>query len=234
MLHKRQIGRIQGGVWMDRVSTFSIIQANLQHSIAASRIITKTVKINRGIVRTVSGAWIFQVIPCTLWEERIDLGMYPCEKHEHTGSTRILLYGPSSSPSKVFWGWGRKTTGCLFRLSTIWFQGSSPVKGAGGTCAILWEWKSLFNCAVWLQHTSYYNDRGEALVEFLNSLNLELFNQGNEPTFCSGYRQEVIDITLGSFGLLESIAGWGVSLEPSPSDRGHIFSLYRAHPLIKA
>jgi hypothetical protein len=51
------------------------------------------------------------------------------------------------------------------------------------------------------------NDRGEALVEFLNSLNLEILNQGNEPTFCSGYRQEVIDITLGSFGLLESITG---------------------------
>ena len=51
------------------------------------------------------------------------------------------------------------------------------------------------------------NDRGEALVEFLNSSNLEILNQGNESTFCSGYRQEVIDITLGSFGLLESISG---------------------------
>ena len=45
------------------------------------------------------------------------------------------------------------------------------------------------------------NDRGEAVVEFLNSSNLEILNQGNESTFCSGYRQEVIDITLGSFGL---------------------------------
>jgi hypothetical protein len=47
-----------------------------------------------------------------------------------------------------------------------------------------------------------YNDRGEALVKFLNSSNLEILIQSNEPTFCSGYRQEVTDIILGSFGLL--------------------------------
>ena len=48
------------------------------------------------------------------------------------------------------------------------------------------------------------NDGGEALVEFLSS-NLEILNKGNEPTFCSGCRLEVIDITLGYTGLLESI-----------------------------
>jgi hypothetical protein len=48
-------------------------------------------------------------------------------------------------------------------------------------------------------------------VEFLNSSNLEIVNQGNEPTFCSDGWLEVIDITLGSFGLLESITGCEVS-----------------------
>jgi hypothetical protein len=66
------------------------------------------------------------------------------------------------------------------------------------------------------------NGRGEALVEFLNSSNLEILNQGNEPTFCSGSRLEVIDITLESFGLLESITGWEVSSDPSLSDHRHI------------
>jgi hypothetical protein len=55
------------------------------------------------------------------------------------------------------------------------------------------------------------NSRGEGLVEFLNSTNLEILNWGNEPTFYSGGRLEVIDITLGSFRLLESIIGWEVS-----------------------
>ena len=59
-------------------------------------------------------------------------------------------------------------------------------------------------------------------MEFLNSSNLEiLLNQGNEPTFCSGYRQEVTDITLGSFGLLESITSWEVSSELSLSYLTH-------------
>jgi len=65
------------------------------------------------------------------------------------------------------------------------------------------------------------NSRREALVEFLNSSNLEILNRGNEPTFCSGCRLEVIDLTLGSLRLLESIIGWEVSSEPSLSDHRH-------------
>jgi hypothetical protein len=36
------------------------------------------------------------------------------------------------------------------------------------------------------------NDRGKALRGFLNSSNVEILNQGNEPTFCSGSRLEVL------------------------------------------
>ena len=66
------------------------------------------------------------------------------------------------------------------------------------------------------------NGRGEALIQFLNSSNLEILNRGNEPTFCSGNRQELIDITMRSYGLLERIIGWEVSLEPSLSNHRHI------------
>ena len=66
------------------------------------------------------------------------------------------------------------------------------------------------------------NRRGEVLVEFLNSTNLEILNRGNEPTFCSVGRLEVIDITLRSLRLLESIIGWEVSSELSLSDHRHI------------
>ena len=81
------------------------------------------------------------------------------------------------------------------------------------------------------------NDRGEALVEFLNSSNLEILNQGNNSTFCSGSRQEVIDITLGSFGLLESITVWEVSLQPSLLNHRHILFTLRGSisvPLIRS
>ena len=43
------------------------------------------------------------------------------------------------------------------------------------------------------------NGRGEALMEFLNSTTLEIFNRGSEPTFCTSVRREVIDVTLGSY-----------------------------------
>ena len=61
-------------------------------------------------------------------------------------------------------------------------------------------------------------------MEVLNSTNLEILNQGNDPTFCSGFRLEVIDITLGSLGLLGSAKTWEISSEPSMSD--HILILF--------
>jgi hypothetical protein len=64
-------------------------------------------------------------------------------------------------------------------------------------------------------------------VEFLNSSNLKILNWGNEPTFCSGGRSEVIDITLGFLRLLESIICWEVSSELSLSDHRHILFTLR-------
>jgi hypothetical protein len=76
------------------------------------------------------------------------------------------------------------------------------------------------------------NGRGEALIEFLDSSNLEILNRGNEATFSNALRQEVIDITLGSFQLLERITGWEVSSEPSLSDHRHIlFTLQGSLPV---
>ena len=71
------------------------------------------------------------------------------------------------------------------------------------------------------------NGRGESLLGFLNSLNLEILNRGNESAFCNASRQEVIDITLGSYGLLESITNWKVSWEPSLLDHRHILFTLR-------
>ena len=78
-----------------------------------------------------------------------------------------------------------------------------------------------------------YNGRGEALMEFLNSSSLEILNRGNMPTFCSGNIQEVIDITLRSYRLLESTNGWEVSSEPSLSDYRYIlFTLWGSVPVL--
>jgi hypothetical protein len=70
------------------------------------------------------------------------------------------------------------------------------------------------------------NGRGETLVEFIDVSCLEFLNRGNEPSFCNGYRSEVIDITVGSFGLVHNIENWAVSMKPSLSDhRPILFTL---------
>jgi hypothetical protein len=66
------------------------------------------------------------------------------------------------------------------------------------------------------------NDRGVALVEFLNSTDLEILNRDNDPTSCNSRRLDVIDTTLRSFELLQSIKDWEVSSEPSLADHRHI------------
>ena len=72
----------------------------------------------------------------------------------------------------------------------------------------------LVGCDSNAHHTAWgstnCNGRREARIEFLNTSNLEIFNRGSEPTFCTSVRQEVIDITLGSYGLLDSIINWKV------------------------
>jgi len=94
----------------------------------------------------------------------------------------------------------------------------------------------LVGCDSNAHHTAWgstnCNGRGEVLIEFLNST-LEIFNRGSEPTFCTSVRQDVFDITLGSYGLLNSITDWEVSLEPSLSDHGHIlFTLRGSVPVL--
>ena len=59
-------------------------------------------------------------------------------------------------------------------------------------------------------------------MEFQNSSKLENFNQGNVQTFCSGGWLELIDISLGTFGIRESIIGYEISSEPSLSDHRYI------------
>jgi len=77
------------------------------------------------------------------------------------------------------------------------------------------------------------NGRGESLLEFLCSSNVEIFNRGNEPTFSNVSRQEVTDITVGSYGLLESIIRWKVSRVPSLSEHRHIlFTLWGSVPVL--
>uniref|UniRef100_A0A1B6E7F2 Uncharacterized protein n=1 Tax=Clastoptera arizonana TaxID=38151 RepID=A0A1B6E7F2_9HEMI len=47
---------------------------------------------------------------------------------------------------------------------------------------------------------------------------MDIINRGNEPTFVTATRSEVLDITLASMNISSSIHGWRVEEEPSMSD----------------
>jgi hypothetical protein len=66
------------------------------------------------------------------------------------------------------------------------------------------------------------NPRGASFMEYLVSSNLNILNQGNEPTFVIRNKEEVIDLTLGTNRIGNLVSNWHVSDEPSLSDHGYI------------
>jgi len=190
------------------VSTISFIQAKLQHSTAASRILTRTVSV-KGIVRAlIQEPWYR--------EDRI-MGL-------NTPGYTVHSAG----------GTDRSRACILARNMTIWML---PGFSCRDLVAVLVKYiedgaeRQLVVCSTYLpndsedspltkeseeflqycenenlhlimgcdsnaHHTAWgstnCNDTGEVLVEFLNSLNLEILNRSNEATFCTGSRLEVL------------------------------------------
>lgn len=66
------------------------------------------------------------------------------------------------------------------------------------------------------------NERGESLLQFILTNNLDILNVGNEPTFVTQIRKEVIDITLSTTYISNQVSNWHVSDEESCSDHRHI------------
>jgi hypothetical protein len=66
------------------------------------------------------------------------------------------------------------------------------------------------------------NPRGNSLMEFLVSLNLNILNRGKEPAFVVHNRKEVVDLTLGTNKIGDLVSNWHVSDEPSLSDHRYI------------
>ena len=66
------------------------------------------------------------------------------------------------------------------------------------------------------------NSRGESLFDFIISNNLAISNRGEEPTFITTNRREVLDITLVSESISNTIRDWKVLEECSHSDHRYI------------
>jgi hypothetical protein len=200
--------------------TISFIQANLQHSIAASRVLTRTLGVKGIDMALIQEPWyregriirlnipgyplfsaggIYRPRACIL-ASNINTWMLPgfsCRDlvavlinyNEERAERRLVVssvYLPYDSedppPTKEFEELMRYCEERHLYLVIGCYSNSHHTAWGSNNC----------------------NDNGEALLEFLNYSNLEILNQGHYPTYCSAERLEVIYITLGYFGLLES------------------------------
>ena len=66
------------------------------------------------------------------------------------------------------------------------------------------------------------NNRGEALLNFLGTTNLDILNVGCKPTTRNSVREEVLNISLASGRVGTRIRSWRVLEEVSMSDHRHI------------
>ena len=66
------------------------------------------------------------------------------------------------------------------------------------------------------------NRRGYTLSEYLATTDLEVVNQGSEPTFCVNNKRTVIDVTLATKAILAVIQDWQVMPGDSFSDHRQI------------
>ena len=66
------------------------------------------------------------------------------------------------------------------------------------------------------------NDRGDKLLDYILTTQLQICNQGEKPTFANSVREEVIDITLASTGIERKIINWNVSEKENFSDHNTI------------
>lgn len=74
------------------------------------------------------------------------------------------------------------------------------------------------------------NKRGEEVLEYLVSTRLHILNVNNVPTFVTSNRSEVIDLTLCTENIYNSVTKWHVSDEPSLSDHRHICFMVSTTP----
>lgn len=70
--------------------------------------------------------------------------------------------------------------------------------------------------------SSNTNKRGEKLVEYLTTTDLDIQNKGIEATFVNKLRQEVLDITLATQSISNRINNWHVSSQETLSDHREI------------
>ena len=66
------------------------------------------------------------------------------------------------------------------------------------------------------------NDRGKSLFDYIMTCNLMICNVGNDPTFITKNRREVLDVTFATKGIVYQLHAWRVLGKHSFSDHRYI------------
>jgi len=181
------------------VSTISFIQANLQHSITSARVLSRMVSVKGIDMALVQKPWY-----C---EDRIiglNIPGYTLYSAGGTNRPRACILVRSTTIWMLLGFSCRDLVAVLakyiedraerrFVICSAYLQydsGDPPPSKEFEELMRYCENENLYlvmRCNSNAHHTAWgstnCNDREEALVEFLNSSNLEILNQGNEPPF---------------------------------------------------
>jgi len=216
-----------------------VLQVNLQHSKAASAVLCRMLASGLADLALVQEPWLCHgkikglrsnggVLIYDTSSKRprtvivVNRKVDHIQIHEHCSSdlvtVRVRVEGQGSSEWVSF-------CSAYLPYDSIQPPPSRELRSLVGKCEADGE-HLIIGCDSNCHHTNWgssnINRRGENLVDYILSTNLITLNVGNEPTFVTTNRREVLDITLATRYISNLVTEWHVSSEPSCSDHRHI------------
>ena len=215
-----------------------VIQINLHHSKAASAaLLLKLTKSGEDLV-LIQEPWINGNQICGL-----GLKGYKIWFSSKSGKSRSCILGKSNLNMFLIpqYSDGDITAaGLEFEGNKVWLVSAYlaqdktiPPDNLGDLIAAAQQKKIgvVLGCDANAHHTIWgstdINERGELFFEYLLKTNLMVCNIGQEPTFITKNRQEVLDVTFASDHIVWVVREWRVAREHSFSDHRYItFTLH--------
>ena len=232
---------------MMATSRKTITQINLQHSKAATALLCRSLAAQQADVALIQEPWVYRghVRGLTGTGGQLFSGLSeegrPCRAAVWVAQTLVAVQLPQfCSRDQVAVAVEYKSGGdgrrLVFASTYLPYDSELPPPSAEmqalvGYCRAQ-GLPLVLGCDANAHHvgwgSSNCNARGESLAEYLVGTDMVVINQGNEPTFVVPQRQEVIDISIVSSGLLDEISGWRVLREVSMSDHRYIRFWFQA------
>ena len=222
-------------------SGLTIIQINLHHSKSASAVLQKSIAVMHTGISLIQEPWINKDVIRRLEGTNIYCYRYPEAPNPRTCilakninivplldlCTRDLMVA-----SVDLIGIGKLVIGSAYFPHDSVTHPPEEVRSLVDYCKVR-GLPLLLGCDANSHHKLWgstdTNRRGEDLVDYLITTDLDILNTGTVPTFRNSVREEVIDITLCTGSFRDKVKKWRVSDEPSLSDHMQILYELESH-----